>query len=236
MNYFTDKKIFITGGSRGVGLSIVKELSVSGCSILSVQRSRHDFGMNNISSLRCDLSSKTSVELLIKKIDNNFDCLIFNASYFLHTDYDKYTEKQLQECLNVNLISTIILCKALINKLNKGGSIVIISSTSTRTNYPGSSIYSATQAAIESYAKTLAKELAPDIRVNVVAPGVTDTDLLANSIKEGFTPEIEKLRKNIPLQKIAKPKDISNAVIFLLSDKASHITGQVLSVNGGSYI
>jgi NAD(P)-dependent dehydrogenase (short-subunit alcohol dehydrogenase family) len=239
-NFFNGKKILITGGASGIGYAIVSDLASLGCKILSVQRAikpKSLKGLANTESIVLDLSDLNAVQKTCRNViekHKKLDFIVFNASCFINKKYNLFTIKELNECFNVNFFSSILICKNLGKHLNRGGGIVFVSSTAPRANHINSSIYSASRAAIESYAKVIAKELAPDIRVNVVAPGPTMTSLLLRSIKDGTTPKIEDLKRKIPLRRIAEPEDIANAVVFLLSEKAKHITGQILSVNGGS--
>ena len=137
-----------------------------------------------------------------------------NASSLLHKKHSKVLDSELAECFNINLFSSIIICRELSKSLQKNSSVVFVSSTAPRNCLQKTGVYSATQAGIEAFAKVLAKELAPRTRVNVVAPGPTRTPLLISSISKGITAPVKVLEKNIPLRKIARPKDISNIVIF----------------------
>ena len=138
-------------------------------------------------------------------------------------DFDKVMK------LNVNAVFYATKAVAPIMKANGGGSIITTSSMVSLYGQPSGCAYPASKFAVNGLTKSLARELAKDgIRVNAVAPGVTDTDMVANlpeQMREG-------IKKTIPLGRIGTPEDVANAFVYLASDKASYVTGEILSVDG----
>jgi 3-oxoacyl-[acyl-carrier protein] reductase len=238
--FFQNKKLIITGGSQGIGLAITKYFSNLDCKVISLQRRPlTNKTLKNVDFIKLDLGQTKRIQAqctkLIKKY-KSFDFLVLNASLLFDKSATKITPADIDQVIKTNLISNILLCKYLGPKINKAGGIIYISSTAPRLCSINSGLYSASKSAMECYMKILAKELAPKVRVNIVAPGPTLTALLQKSIKQKNTPSIKNLIANIPLQKLAQPEDIAQAVGFLLSDNAGHITGQVLAVNGGRFM
>ena len=239
-NFFQNKKLIITGGNQGIGLAITTYFSNLGCKVISLQRRPLlSKKLPNADFIKFDLSQTKRIQAhcnkLIKKY-KFFDFLVLNASFLFHKSAKKITPNDIDKIIKTNIISNILLCKYLGPKINKAGGIIYISSTAPRLYSINSGLYSASKSAMECYMKILAKELAPKVRVNIVAPGPTLTSLLQKSIRQKNTPDIKNLVANIPLQKLAQPEDIAQAVGFLLSDQAGHITGQLLSVNGGRFM
>lgn len=233
----------VTGASGGIGQSISETLAKSGYDVLLHYYSNQEaaamlaerltaaFGVR-ADIIQGDLSSPDGAETLTRSIQKPVDALILNSgkSHFgLITDVTDETARQM---VQLHVTSPFMLARNLVPAMirKKSGGIVAIGSVWGETGASCEVLYSMVKGAQHSFVKALAKELAPSgIRVNAVAPGAVDTKML-----DQFTAaEKDALAEEIPAGRLAEPKEIAEAAAFLLSDKASYITGHILSVNGG---
>lgn len=246
------KTAFITGGSRGIGRACVKRFAEAGYSIAFTYNEREDAAFD----LRDEIVSRSSEEsVLAIKLDfdaedfsarlkesmeaaktyfgiKSFDVLILNAGTWTGGLLRDMAPSDIDRLLNVNLRSQIYAAKEFSTGMIEagGGSIVIISSIWGLTGASCESVYSATKAGLIGFGKSLAQELGPaGVRVNMIAPGVIDTDMNSGYSEE----EMQALAENTPLRRIGRPEDVASAAFFLSSDEAGFITGQVLGVDGG---
>ncbi|KHF29587.1 3-oxoacyl-[acyl-carrier-protein] reductase FabG [Anoxybacillus sp. BCO1] len=170
----------------------------------------------------------------MSSIFHPIDVLIHNSgmsAYGLMTDM---TNEQVEQMVQLHVTSPFLLTKRLLPSMiqQRRGQIVVISSIWGLTGASCEVLYSMVKGAQNTFVKALAKEVAPSgIRVNAIAPGAIDTPMLHEFTEE----EIQALIDDIPLGRVGKPEDVAKAVSFLISDHASYITGQILSVNGGWY-
>ena len=226
----TKKVVFITGASRGIGLATAQKFSQNGWYIAAFYNQKPGPDIKNCFWYQLELSDSESIKFAFAKAIKDLeqiDCLVNNAGIFGHQKFPDYDESIMDKLIAINEKGTYLCTKEAIKNLKKG-SIVNLSSTAGQV---GSSdpIYAATKAAILGFTKSLAKALAPNIRVNAVAPGVTQTDMMKN-----YDPQRKSQLIDLTLlKKIADPKDIASGIYFLASDESSHITGICLDVNGG---
>ncbi|MFB0636006.1 elongation factor P 5-aminopentanone reductase [Bacillus rugosus] len=238
-----NKTALITGASGGIGKSISETLAAEGYNLLLhyhtnqkaaaelAEKLREKFGIH-AEILQADLSTPEGADKLTSSIVQPIDAIVLNSgrSHFgLITDVDNTT---VQEMVQLHVASPYMLTRNLLPGMirNKTGVIVAVSSIWGETGASCEVLYSMAKGAQHSFVKGLAKELAPSgIRVNAVAPGAVDTNMMNQ-----FTPsEKEEIADEIPIGRLARPQEIADATAFLLSEKASYITGQILSVNGG---
>lgn len=240
-----EKVTIITGGTRGIGLETARTFAENGATVIifgsreeTVNKALKD--LKNISS-KVDgywpnLNSYTDIESTIQKIIEKYgkiDVLINNAGISAGKPIDETTPEEIDQILNLNVRAVLYTAKAVVPymKQAKNGTILNTSSMVSIYGQPAGVAYPASKFAVNGITKSLSRELAPfGIRVNAVAPGITNTDMVANLPKE----TIEPLRKSIPLGRIGEPKDIANAFLFLASDMASYITGEILQVDGAA--
>lgn len=244
-----DKVAVVTGGSRGIGRATVLRLAEAGAHVVVnfVERSlaaeetveeARALGAE-VLAVRGDVAQTEDAERLIGLAQVQFgrvDILVANAGIWEGAPVDQMSEELWDRVLDANLRGTYTACRAAVRsmKRNGGGSIVIVSSTAGQRGEAGYSNYAASKGGQISFAKSLATELAPHIRVNCVAPGWVDTDMNAAVFgRNGTRKEIEA---GIPLQRIATADDVALSIAFLASDWARHITGEVLNLNGGSVL
>ena len=242
-----DKNAIVTGGSRGIGLAIVKELLEEGATVYYISRSRseHQREMEEIaeSAGACvywkegDVSKESITEVIdaVIKEAGTVDILINNAGITRDGFIFRMNTEDWDEVLSVNLRSAFFTCRQLARVMIKqrSGVIVNISSIVGIVGNAGQTNYSASKAGLIGFSKSLAREVAlRGVRVNVVAPGFVETDMTKKLGEKAR----EILKTQIPLGRTAQPEEIASTVVFLASDRASYITGQVLIVDGGMAI
>ncbi|EIJ81429.1 3-oxoacyl-[acyl-carrier-protein] reductase [Bacillus methanolicus PB1] len=237
------KYALITGASGGIGRAIACKLAEEGYSLyLHYNRNKQSIiellqelegFQGEYIPIQADLSRPDGYRKIAENIFM-IDAIIHNSGisqYGMLIDLD---EKEAQELIQIHLTAPLLLTKELLPKMTakKHGNIIVISSIWGQTGASCEVVYSTVKGAQISFVKALSKEVAlSGIRVNAIAPGAIETAMLNNFSEE----DLQAMKVDIPLGRFGTPKDVANSVSFLLSDKASYITGQVLSVNGGWY-
>ncbi len=243
------KSVLITGGSRGIGAACVKFFAEAGATVHFTYKSNVDAAnrlaqrldkKRKIFFYKMDFTDEVNLERriieLVSKIQK-IDILVNNAGIWEYGEADKMTLREWDKTMQSNLTSMFLMTKHAIPlmKKNKFGRIINISSTAGQRGEAFHSHYAASKGAMISYTKSLAAELGQfNINVNCVAPGWVDTDMCKDVFNDKKYKE--KIRLGIPVQRIASAEDISGSVIFLASDLARHINGEILNVNGGSVL
>jgi 3-oxoacyl-[acyl-carrier protein] reductase len=238
------KVALITGSSRGIGKATAILFAQEGAKIvINYSKSEKEAKetlkeIEKISEaiiIKCDVSDEKQVQKMIEETIKKFeriDILVNNAGIVYDIPIFEKTLKQFRRTLDVNLIGTFLCSKYVSPYMLKqgSGSIINISSTNgINTPSPESADYDASKAGIISLTKNLAKELAPKIRVNSIAPGWIDTDMNKDLPKEFIKEETE----NVFMKRFGKPEEIAKAAVFLASDDSSYITAATLVVDGG---
>ena len=242
------KTAIVTGASRGIGRAISEMLCKNGYAVALIFNNSSDRANELKAELtkdgfvvgcyKADVSKSGQVNEAFSKITKELgvpSVLINNAGISSQSLFTDITDEMWQEMLSVNLTGVFNCCRAVLPEMIKrqSGVIVNIASMWGETGASCEVHYSAAKAGVIGLTKALAKEVGPSgIRVNAVSPGVIKTDMLSSFSED----EIDELKNSTPLLRIGMPEDVANAVEFLISDKASFITGQVLSVNGGFVI
>ena len=239
-----DKVAIITGGTRGIGYAIAKKFLENNAKVI-IFGSRKESVDKAITSLKelnssyevfgyyPNLIKESELKEIFGKINGKYghiDILINNAGISSKTKIDDYTEEEFDKISNLNIKSVYTCSKVSIPYLKESHGVILNTSSMVSIyGQPSGVMYPASKYAVNGITKSLARELAPyGIRVNAVAPGVTNTDMVKSLPKE----LIEPLIKTIPLGRIGEPEDIANAFLFLASDMASYISGVILSVDG----
>lgn len=233
------KTALITGASGGIGKAIAKKLAGEGYKLYLHYHKNEENILTLIKELqtdcmmvKADLSIADGPGQLVKQLADPIDLLVLNSgkSFFgLMTDMKN---EEIQQMVQLQITSPYMISKELIPSMvrRKSGNIVVISSIWGEIGASCEVLYSMVKGGQNTFVKALAKELAPSgIRVNAIAPGAVATDMLQSFSEE----DLADLEEEIPLGRIGKPEEIADAVLFLSSNHASYITGQVLSVNGG---
>jgi len=246
---FAGKTAIVTGSSRGVGRSTAVRLAEGGANIVVNYLSNDDEaaetvrlckekGMNAV-AVQGDVSDLVHAQAIAKQTLDEFgriDLLVCNAGIWEGAPIEEMSEETWNKVINTNLKSAWAMSKACVPamKRQKGGAIVMVSSTSGQRGEANYSNYSASKGGQISFTKALACELAPKIRVNAVAPGWIETAM----VRPTFDDEEYKqsVLKSIPLNRIATTDDVALSICFLLSDWSRHITGEILNINGGAVL
>jgi 3-oxoacyl-[acyl-carrier protein] reductase len=242
---FRGRNVLVTGGSRGIGAACVRLFAELGARVGFTWRTgaaeaealeRAAAGMAR--GWRTDVTGDEEVARFVREAEEAWggvDVAVANAGIWKGARIDRMTAEEWDETLDVNLGGTWRLCREAVPALRRrgGGSIVVVSSTAGQRGESLHSHYAASKGAQISLVKSLAVECAPDIRVNAVAPGWVDTELSAEPLGGE---ERAAIVAAIPLGRVATAADIADAIAFLASDRARHVTGEILNVNGGSVL
>jgi len=235
------KYALITGASGGIGRAIAHQLAKDGYGLYlhyykneqSIQSLARELS-TDIYTIKADLSNFSGVDVLTSSLFHPIDVLIHNSGMSVYGLMTDTTDEQVKQMVQLHVTSPFLLTKRLLPSMiqRRRGQIVVISSIWGLTGASCEVLYSMVKGAQNTFVKALAKEVAPSgIRVNAIAPGAIDTPMLAEFTSE----ELRALTDDIPIGRIGKPEEVAKAVSFLISDYASYITGQILSVNGGWY-
>jgi 2-hydroxycyclohexanecarboxyl-CoA dehydrogenase len=247
---FTGKTVVVTGGARGIGRAIVHDFAKSGADVViadyragEAEETAHEIGQvsgRKVLVVGTDVSHYKDVQKLSEETLHQFgkvDVLVNCAGWDRLMPFLKTTPELWDKVISINYRGVIHTCHAFLPIMvkQKYGSIVNIGSDTARVGSLGEAIYSSAKAAVIAFSKTLAREHARDnIRVNVVCPGLVDTPLLEEMKQDEFTGKIlSSIVGFIPFKRLGRPEEIAPMVLFLASDGASYITGQVVSINGG---
>lgn len=242
-----NKVAVITGGTSGIGFSIAETFAHNGAKIAICSRKYENVSRATTHFLKSnqyevygevvDVSKKEELARFANNIEEKFggiDIWINNAGIYPQFKVVETPERVWQETINVNLTSVYYSSLILFEKFRERGGGVIINAISFAAIMPclGLGIYAATKSAVYSLTKTLAAELAPyNIRVNGYIPGIIPT----TDNQEIIRRKGKILSEQIALQKLGKPQDVANAVLFLVSDQASYITGTFIEISGGKF-
>jgi 3-oxoacyl-[acyl-carrier protein] reductase len=224
------RSVLVTGGNRGIGLAIARELAAAGDAVAVTYRSGEP--PEGLFGVRCDVTSMADVEAAFDKAEAEHgpvEVLVSNAGITKDTLLAMMKEESFTEVVDANLTGAYRVAKRAIRPMMKlkRGRIVLISSVIAMLGQAGQSNYAASKAGLIGFARSLAREYGSrNITVNVVAPGFVATDMTADLDQEAIV-------KNIPLGRQASPAEVARVVRFLASDDASYITGAVIPVDGG---
>jgi 3-oxoacyl-[acyl-carrier protein] reductase len=250
MIYLDGKKALITGGSRGIGRATAILFAKAGCDLAinyikqkeaaeKVKEEIEKIGRECL-VFKADISQKNDINSMIEGIMQKWgqiDILVNNAGIWTYGEMGKMSEETWAETMKINLDGVFYSCNAVVPymKEKKRGWIISVSSTAAVRGEAFHSHYAASKGALVSFTKSLAAELGPyNIRVNCIAPGWVDTDMCSDVFSDSDFRD--KVQESIPLRRIPPPEDIAGPILFLASDLAQHITGEVLNVNGGSVL
>ncbi len=239
------KTVIVTGASRGIGACIAKEFAKNGYNVVlnyfkseekakEVSKEIESLGARVLLS-KADVSDPVQVQAMVEeaiKVFGNVDVLVNNAGISISGLLIDMTNEQIQNLVSTNLVSQIVCAREVAKHMIgcQSGRIVNVSSIWGVVGGSNETVYSATKAGIIGFTKALAKELGlSNITVNAVAPGAIETDMMKSYDAETKN----QIAEETTLGRIGKPEDIAKAVLFLASDDASYITGQVLRVDGG---
>ena len=247
---FDGKTVIVTGGARGIGRAVVRAFAAAGANVVIADlRSENanetakeigECGCRRVIAVQTDVTKRHDIDRLrdeTLRLFGQIDVLVNCAGWDRLLPFLKTTPELWEKVLNINFLGVVNMCHAILPHMSqrKQGAIVNISSDTGRVGSFGEALYASSKAAIMAFSKTLAREHARDnIRVNVVSPGLCETPLIEEMREDEFTAKILGSIVNfIPMKRLGEPEEIAPLVLFLASESASYITGQVVSVNGG---
>ena len=243
MSELNGKIAVVTGGNSGIGYSTAKKFKENGATVIIIGRSaekiNHAATELNVKGIIADVADLSAIDLAVKQIKSEFgniDILFVNAGVFNPEPVSLITEDTFDYLMNINFKGAVFTIEKFSSILNNGSSIINLSSINAYTGMPNTAVYGASKAALNSYTRTAATELASrKIRVNAVNPGPIATPIFG---KTGLSEEQLKemgdaMQNRIPLKRYGQPEEIANLVTFLASDKASFITGSEYNIDGG---
>jgi 3-oxoacyl-[acyl-carrier protein] reductase len=247
MGKLAGKVAIVTGASKGIGAAIASHLGGEGAAVVVNYASSKEGAERVVAeitakggraiALQADVARQADVDRLVAETVRAFgrlDILVNNAGVYDWLPLEQVTEAHFHRHFDLNVLGVLLTSQAAVKQFGAaGGSIINISSLVSTTGLAGSSVYSATKAAVDSLTRTLASELGPrNIRVNAINPGMVDTE---GARSAGFTEgDIRKdIESRTPLGRIGQPRDIGPAAVFLASDDAAWITGETLLIAGG---
>ena len=246
------KRAFVTGGGRGIGRATALLLARAGASVAVGYRERKkeaDEAVRAVEAVKGgravaiggdlgdDRAARKAVSEVVRAL-GGLDILVVNHGVWPPEDVAlaEMTDAQWEQTRRANLDSVVYVCRAAIPHLSDGGKIILVASTAGQRGEAFHADYAATKGAVIAITKSLAVELAPRVTVNCVAPGWVDTEMARVPYdRDGGTGKAA-IEEGIPLGRVASPEDIAGPIVFLCSDLARHITGEILNVNGGSVL
>jgi 3-oxoacyl-[acyl-carrier protein] reductase len=245
---FRGRTALVTGGNRGIGRSVALLLAGAGADVAityhtrgaeaeAVVREIEALGTRGMSA-GGDHADPAVVDRIFAEVDRRFgrlDLFVANAGIWPPDEVPlgRMPDARWRDTMAANLDAVFLTTRAALQRMTAGGRVVLVSSTAGQRGEAGHADYAATKGAIIALTKSLAIEYAPDITVNCLAPGWVDTEMARPAFGDGAR---ERIAATIPLRRIPPPEDIAGPIVFLLSDLARHVTGEVLNVNGGSVL
>lgn len=243
------RRAFVTGGSRGIGRATALLLARAGASVAIGYATRRDDADATVAEIRAaggqaeavggDLGDQSAAERVVAQVaQRGLDLLVVNHGIWPPTPQAvaAMTAEQWERTRRANLDSVFFVTRAAIPRLPDGGRIVLVASTAGQRGEAFHADYAATKGAVISFTKSLAVELAPRITVNCVAPGWVDTEMSAVPYGADGGEGRRAIERTIPMGRVATPEEIAGPIVFLCSDLARFLTGEILNVNGGSVL
>ncbi|MGH7614172.1 MAG: SDR family NAD(P)-dependent oxidoreductase [Gemmatimonadales bacterium] len=245
----TGRRAFVTGGGRGIGRATVLLLARAGATVAVGYRTRRTEAEQTVGAVGGgratvvggdlgDLAVAQRVVADVVRTLEGLDLLIVNHGIWPPDDVPlaEMDEAQWEATRRANLDSVFFVCRAAIPHISNGGRIVLVASTAGQRGEAFHADYAATKGAVIALTKSLAVELAPRVNVNCVAPGWVETDMSRRPYERDAGMGRREIEAGIPLGRVASPEDVAGPIVFLCSDLARHITGEILNVNGGSVL
>ena len=239
MSRLSGKIAVVTGGSSGIGLAIARRFAEEGAHVFITGRRQAELDEavaligERAEAVQGDATSAVDLDRLYRMVmasKGRLDIIVANSGFSEAAMLDDITEEHFDKTFGLNARATLFTVQKAVPLMTGGGAIVLIGSIAGSIGTPGYGAYGATKAAVRSYARTWANELAgQSIRVNTLSPGPIDTPMLAGTTEEVKT----TLKGMIPLGRLGLPEEVAAAALFLASDESSFITGAELCIDGG---
>ena len=246
MNNFKDKIAVITGGNSGIGYATAKQLKEKGATVIitgrrkeAVEKAAADLGVIGIVADQSDISATEKLVAAVTESYGKVDILFINAGITTLSSIEAASEQHFDDIMDINFKGAYFTLSKFVPILRDAASVVFLSSIVATINHAGSSVYSASKAALNSVMKTAALELAPRrIRVNAVSPGPTETEIMNKAGLDAATLSTIKdsLINKIPLNRMGTAQDVASMVAYLCDDAAGFITGTEIIIDGGMVI
>jgi len=243
MSHLNRKVAVVTGGNSGIGYSTAKKFKEDGATVVIIGRSSEkvntaatELGVKGVTADVSDLAAIDSAVTQVKSEHGNVDILFVNAGVFMTAPVGEITEEMFDTQMGINFKGAVFTVEKFLPILNEGASIINLSSLNAYTGMANTAVYAASKAAMTSYTRTAATELAArKIRVNSVNPGPIYTPIFGKTgmPEEQLTGFANALQNRVPLKRLGTPEDVAELVAFLASDKASFITGAEYLIDGG---
>lgn len=243
MSNLDGKVAVVTGGNSGIGYATANDLKSKGANVVITGRSKErvdnaasDLG---VSGLVADVSKLSEIDRLVDSVKEQFggvDILFVNAGVFFPTPIGQIDEEVYDQTIDINFKGAVFTIEKFLPILNDGASIINLSSVNAYTGMPNTAIYAASKAAMNSYTRTAATELAPkNIRVNAVNPGPVATPIFGKTgmPEDQLNGFAQAMQQRVPLKRFGEADEIAKLVTFLASDDASYITGSEFNIDGG---
>ncbi|MEV6298901.1 SDR family oxidoreductase [Actinoplanes sp. NPDC051861] len=233
----TGKTALVTGGSRGIGRSIVRRLAADGARVVFTYHDSKAAAeqlageLPHVTAVQCDQADPSTLPAIFEPVRDGLDILVNNAAVAASSPIAELTAEDFDRTMTINAKFPLLAIREAIPLLRDGGRIINISTLNTVVPAPGLALYCASKAALEQFTKVAARELgARGITVNTVSPGATDTDMLRGA----NPPEaLERSAALTALQRLGQPEDVAAVVAFLAGPDSRWITGQNLRATGG---
>jgi len=244
---FEGLRVLVTGSTRGIGRATAAAFLAQGATVAvhgrraeDVARVVDDLGGARLGAVSGDLSTRSTcyqvVEAAIGEL-GGLDILVNNAGVFAEGPIDEVSEDDYDRLMSTNVKGVFFCSQAAVPALRAArGSIVNVSSESGLVGNLNTALYCASKGAVTNLTRSLAFELAPDVRVNAVCPGATMTDMVTGQADDpdGGSPDYQELIDFTPMKRIAEPQEIADAILYLANPAAKFVTGSMLSIDGGS--
>lgn len=221
------KSIIVIGGSKGIGKALISSLLSSYDNIINISRTEPEISSGNVTHYTCDILTDDLPDI------ENADGLVYCPGSINLKPINRLRIEDFQNDFDINVIGAVKAVQKYLPALKKGNnpSIVMFSTVAAKLGMPFHASVAASKSAVEGLTKSLGAELAPTVRVNAIAPTVTNTELASKLLRNDSM--IEKMNERHPLKKILQPEEVAEMAAFLLSDKASSLSGQVFEMDCG---
>jgi 3-oxoacyl-[acyl-carrier protein] reductase len=234
------RKVVITGASSGIGLACARSFLALGDTVVAhcrtgraaVETLRREFGPDRVVPVAADLAREEGC-VALSRAAGTFDVLVHSAGIWNDGDIRSLTAENLEKMFRTNTFSAYFLAREAARAM-KRGSMVFIGSTAGERGEPGHSHYAGSKAALWGLVQSLAQELAPDIRVNLVSPGWVKTPMAEGTFN--LPGRLDRIVAEVPLRRVAEAEDVASAVVFLADARQRHLTGVDLPVSGGALL
>ncbi len=243
MSHLQGKVAVVTGGNSGIGFATAAKFKAEGAEVIITGRSQAKIAeaakQLGVKGLVADVLELDAIDNLVGQISADYgkvDILFVNAGIFAPAPVGQISESLFDQQMGINFKGAVFTIEKFLPILNDGGSIINLSSVNAYTGMPNTAIYAASKAAMNSYTRTAATELAPRrIRVNAVNPGPVSTPIFAKTgmPEEQLSGFAQAIQNRVPLKRMGQPEDIAELIAFLASDRASFITGAEYNIDGG---